>query len=53
MINHNAPLYRLQKSGFVEVKEGETIVIKGPVSDSSEDIQAILILDFHSSTPNR
>ena len=53
VINHNAPLYRIQKSGFVEVKEGKTIVIKGPVSDSSEDIQAILILDFQSSTPNR
>ena len=53
VINHNAPLYRIQKSKFAEVEEGETIVIKGPVSDSFEDIQAILILDFRSSTPNR
>tara|TARA_B100000029_G_scaffold515342_1_gene621860 strand:- start:6261 stop:6995 length:735 start_codon:yes stop_codon:yes gene_type:complete len=53
VINHNAPLYRLQKSGFTEVDEGKTIVIKGPISDSFEDVQAILILDFLSSTPNQ
>ena len=53
VINHNAPLYRIQKSKFAEVEEGKTIVIKGPVSDSFEDIQAILILEFRSSTPNR
>ena len=49
ILSQNAPLYRIKKSGFVEVNEGKTIVIKGPVSDSFEEIQAILILDFESS----
>ncbi len=53
VINQYAPLYRIKKSGFSEVNEGKTIVIKGPVNDSLEEIQAILILDFQSPTPNR
>ena len=53
VINHNAPLYRIKKSMFSEVNEGKTIVIKGPINDSSEEIQAILILDFQFSTPTQ